>query len=78
MVVITTEMVVALSLGTQGTQPQSPDEYAQWVGKSDQQSFDDMITHYSQKGEAYQALLKSQASGEFVPYSGPPLFNKKD
>jgi len=55
---ITTEAVVALSLGTQGTQPQSPDEYAQWVGKTDQQSLDDLITHYSQKGQARQAGLE--------------------
>lgn len=73
---ITTEMIVALSLGTQGTQPQSPDEYAQWVGKTDQQSFDDMITHYVAKGQAHQAALEAAAQASYKPYSGPELFVK--
>jgi hypothetical protein len=68
---ITTEMVVALSLGTQGTQPQSPDEYSQWIGKTDQQSFDDMVTHYSQKGQARQAVLEKALADASIPVPTP-------
>lgn len=56
MATITTEMVVALSLGTQGTQPQNADQ-TKWIGKTDQGSFDGMVTQYSALGRAYQASL---------------------
>jgi len=56
---ITTEMRVALALGTIGTQPQDPGEVG-WDGKEDQQSFDDMITKYSSLGQARQVELQTQ------------------
>lgn len=79
--IITTEDVVALSLGTQGTQPQNADQ-TKWIGKSDQASLDGMITQYSALGQARQAALEQQiadlqAATHVKLYSGPQLFIKE-
>lgn len=60
MAVITIENQVAISEGTQGTQPQNAED-TQFINKEvDQATLDNMVTYWANKGRARQAALEAR------------------